>query len=82
MSIKKELATAVILITIIMAILPKSPFQYFIDSVSGIEGLVNIAFLNWFIPFEQMIALGEAWLACISIYYSVEYAMRVGNMVS
>lgn len=56
----------------ILSVLPNSPFAL-IDSSSVSEYLAS---LSWIIPFPQIIALLEAWVASILVYYTYSVIMR------
>lgn len=52
--------------TWVIALLPHSPFQALINSLSTIPYL---SYLNWFFPITECLALLEAWLLAIAIFY-------------
>lgn len=79
--IKLDIAVSVVLIGVVLALLPKSPFQYFLDSMSGIGSMVNMRYVNWFVPFGEMLAIGQAWLLCVGIYYAYMYIMRFIKLI-
>lgn len=54
-------------------VLPMSPFQVFIDNFGDIPFLGQ---LNYFLPVAQIIAIGEAWLVAIALYYVYMIALR------
>lgn len=80
-SIKFDILVAIALFSIILAVLPVSPFQAFINSMGEIGTLVNLKYVNYFIPIDAMLAVGEAWLACVTVYVSYEYIMRFIKMI-
>lgn len=53
--------------------LPSSPFQAFIDSCSNIPYL---RWLNWFVPVGTLIAIGQAWLTAVGLYYMYSVILR------
>ncbi len=58
-----------VLKTIIMAVLhllPDSPFQAMGDFVNEIDFL---SYLNWFVPFDNALAITHAWASAILAYY-------------
>lgn len=57
----------------LLQVLPTSPFQSFISNFTDVPFL---GFLNYFIPITQMIAIGEAWLVAIALYYIYVIALR------
>lgn len=79
--IKLDMAVSIVLIGVVLALLPKSPFQYFLDSFGGLDNLVNMHYVNWFIPFGEIIAVGQAWLACVVVYYAYSYVMRFIKLI-
>lgn len=61
-----------------LSILPESPFSM----VTGL--LTNIPYLdvlNWFVPVSEMVAIGQAWLAAIAVFYLVQMLLRWMNIV-
>lgn len=57
----------------VLALLPTSPFTSFINAC---ENLPYLGWLNWFIPVGQMIAIGEAWLVAIGLFYLYSIILR------
>lgn len=57
----------------LIGVLPKSPI-YFVNSNPAIKKVLG--YLNWFFPIEAMLALTEAWLTAIVIYYIVQVILR------
>lgn len=51
----------------VLNILPDSPFQTTLDG--EIYRLDFLAYLNWFIPFDNALRLVRVWLAAILAYY-------------
>ena len=50
----------------VMSFLPSSPFQSLVNSIGSIPYLM---YLNWFFPITECLALLEAWLVAIAIFY-------------
>ena len=71
MSAMKELVTT--FLDWVLKLLPTSPFTEFINACSDIPYL---GWLNWFIPVGQMIAIGEAWLVAIGLFYMNSIVLR------
>lgn len=67
----KNFVTAVM--KLLITVLPDSPFNKFISALASNDFL---KYLNWFIPVGNMIAIGEAWLTCIAIYYVYQLILR------
>lgn len=57
----------------IMFFLPSSPFNTFINSM---EDLNILAQINYFIPLQEMITLGELWLLAIGLFYIYSIILR------
>lgn len=57
----------------IMQVLPRSPFMAFRNLASEIPYL---SYINWFVPVSEMIAVIEAWLAAIALYYLYSVVAR------
>ena len=57
----------------VLKLLPTSPFTSFIEACSDMPYL---GWLNWFIPVGQMIAVGEAWLVAIALFYMYSIVLR------
>lgn len=71
-------AALIIISNAILQFLPASPFQSFIASFAEIPGL---GYLNYFVPVGEMIAIGQAWLVCIGIFYLYQAVMRFANLI-
>ncbi len=57
----------------VLNLLPTSPFQSFIEAC---ENLPYLGWLNWFIPVGQMVAIGEAWLVAVGLFYLYSIILR------
>lgn len=57
----------------VLSLLPGSPFTAFINAIPTIPYL---GYINYFIPIGQMIAIGEAWLTAIGIFYLYQVILR------
>lgn len=53
--------------TVLISVLPKSPFQQFLNSIELNQKYVS--WLNWFIPVSGIITVIEAWLLAIAGFY-------------
>jgi len=62
----------------LLAVLPQSPFQNFIN---GIGTIPFLGFLNWFIPIGTFINIGVTWLGAIAIFYIYGIVMRWVKMI-
>lgn len=68
-----DLGVKVIIISIILALLPQSPFVGFSNLVNNIPYL---SFVNWFLPISEMLAILESWLVVVSVYYGILYLIN------
>lgn len=68
-----SLATFVALLAVVMAFLPYSPFTVVINSIGEIPYL---SYFNWFFPVSECVAVLEAWIAVVAIYYVYSAIMR------
>lgn len=57
----------------VVHLLPSSPFESFID-VSIDNDILSA--LNWVLPIGQMIAVLQAWLVSIAIWYLIQIILR------
>lgn len=53
--------------------LPKSPFQSFIAAIPNIPYLAEF---NWFFPVAEVIAVMQAWLVAVGLYFLYSAIMR------
>lgn len=63
----------------VLELLPTSPFVAFIEAC---EELPYLGWLNWFLPVGQMIAIGEAWLVSIALFYAYSVVLRWVRAIS
>lgn len=68
-----EFAIKVIVLSVVLALLPASPFTAYSYLVSNIPYL---GYLNWFLPIPEMIAVVEAWLLVLAVYYSILFGLN------
>ena len=71
MSFMKELV--ITFLDWVLKLLPTSPFTQFINACANMPYL---GWLNWFVPVGQMIAVGEAWLVAIALFYMYSIVLR------
>lgn len=57
----------------VLSFLPKSPFTSILNAMEDIPFLDA---LNWFIPVSTFVAIGEAWLVAVGIYYLYSIVLR------
>lgn len=67
--------TLVDLAIAIINIFPTSPFVI-LDELSNTEIYDWIQMLNWFIPISSFVAILEAWLSCVAVYYVYQVVLR------
>lgn len=60
------------LITMLLSILPHSPFTYLNNS--PVEKYLG--YLNWIIPISSFVAIGSAWLVSIGLFYIYQTILR------
>ena len=65
--------------TILIAILPVSPFQSIIESMSE---LPYISYFNWFFPVGKCLTALSAWAVAIGIYYGIAWIFRQLDIIS
>lgn len=63
----------------VLALLPTSPFTKFIEAC---ENLPYLGWLNWFLPIDTFIAIGEAWLVSITLFYLYSIVLRWVRAIS
>lgn len=61
------------LIQWVLQLLPKSPFIKFINLIGNIPYL---KYLNWFFPVAECIAVMEAFLAVVAVWYIYQAVLR------
>ena len=68
-----DFGVKVILLTIVLSLLPSSPFVGFNSIISGLPFL---SYLNWFLPIPEMLVIFESWLVVVAIYYSILFILN------
>lgn len=66
------------ILTTIMGVLPNTPFSAL--SNSGVSQWLGG--LAWIVPINGMLAIGEAWLTAIVVYYGYQVVMRWVKVVA
>lgn len=61
------------IINTVLFFLPDSPFTKYLTVMENNQLLKN---LNWVFPISDFIAIGEAWLTAIAIYYIWQVLLR------
>lgn len=65
-----------LILSICLTLLPQSPFAAF---VSLTDEIPYLSYLNWFIPFDGMIAILEVWLQTVILYMGYMIALRYSD---
>lgn len=60
-------------INVFLALLPDCPFESYISATKHNEIL---KYVNWFIPVSDFIAIGQAWLIAIGVFYLYQVVLR------
>lgn len=68
-----DFATKVLLISVVLTLLPQSPFVGFNNLISS---LPYLSWVNWFLPISEMLALFESLLVAVSVYYGILYLLN------
>ena len=68
----------VILLTVVVSLLPSSPFTNFNSLITNIPYL---GYLNWFLPISEILVVLESWLVVVSIYYSILFVINYVGIV-
>lgn len=65
--------------SILIAILPVSPFQNFIEALGE---LPYIGYFNWFFPVGRCLTTLAAWATCLGIWYGISWIFRQLDIIS
>lgn len=57
----------------IYEVLPVSPFQPYLEQMSG---LPHLGYLNWFFPIGPALKIMAAWLTVVGTYYMYSVLLR------
>lgn len=68
-----DISVKILLLTGVLALLPSSPFTAFTYLMYQVPFL---SALNWFLPISEMIAIMEAWLVIVAVYYSILFVLN------
>lgn len=60
-------------LSLILSLLPLSPFVGFIDAL---EKIPYLGYINYFIPVGTMLKIGAAWLSAIAVFYLYSVVAR------
>lgn len=64
--------------SIILSILPDSPLRPYIEQL---EVSSWVGYLNYFVPVGTFFAIGTAWTAAITIFYTYQMILRWAKVV-
>lgn len=73
-----EFGIKVLLLSVVLSLLPSSPFVGFNNLV---EGLPYLAYLNWFVPISEMMVVFESWLVVVAVYYGILYLLNYVGVI-
>ena len=62
-----------IIIDSIMLLLPDSPFR---SLTVAAEVQPVLGFINWALPISGMVAILQAWIVCVSVFYVYQLILR------
>lgn len=68
-------ATLIAFAITVVELLPESPFVA-LEELAIAEAYQWLKWVNWFIPINSFIAILEAWLVAVGIYYGVQIVLR------
>jgi len=71
-------AVLIVIANTLLSFLPASPFTSFLDKMGSVP---ELGYLNYFIPISEMLAIGEAWLICVAIFYLYQAILRFAKMI-
>lgn len=78
MSTFSDIAVKIMLISLVLTLLPASPFvgfQYLIEKIP------YLSFVNWIIPVGEILVIMESWLVVVAIYYGILYILNYTGIV-
>lgn len=67
-----------LILSVVLVLLPESPFSMINQYITQVPYL---QYLNWFIPFTQLVGVMEFWLAVVTIYYGYMMALRYTHVI-
>lgn len=78
MSTVSDIGVKILIITLVLSLLPMSPFVGF---EYLIENIPYLNFVNWFLPISEMLAILESWLVVVAVYYGILYLVNYTGIV-
>lgn len=73
-----DIGIKIVVISIVLSLLPSSPFVGFNNLVQQIPYL---SFLNWFLPINEMLVIIESWLVVVSVFYGILYLCNYAGIL-
>lgn len=73
MSTVSEFGVKVLLLSVVLTLLPSSPFQGFVYLTNNLPFL---SYLNWFLPISEIIVIIEGWLVVVASYYTILFILN------
>lgn len=64
----------------LIGLLPPSPFRGFINAIDG-GNIPWLAQLNWFFPVTECVAVLEAFVSVVAVYYLYQAIMRYVHLI-
>lgn len=68
-----NIGIVLIFLTFAIGLLPESPFTVFIQAINN---LPYLDVLNWFVPVSEIVAIGQAWLIAVTLFYVASLILR------
>lgn len=78
MSTFSDIGVKVLVISLVLSLLPVSPFVGF---EYLLENIPFLSFVNWFLPIQEMVAILESWLLVVAVYYGILYLVNYAGIV-
>lgn len=78
MSTVSEFGVKVLLLSVVLTLLPSSPFQGFVYLTNNLPFL---SYLNWFVPISEIIVILEGWLVVVASYYTILFLLNYVGII-
>lgn len=63
-------------VTRVIGLLPDSPFQAYLE---GMQQIDELRYLNYFIPVDAFVAIGETWVVTMGLWMAYSFVMRLAG---
>lgn len=73
-----EFGTKILLMSLVLSLLPMSPFTGFNYLI---EQIPYLSYLNWIIPVSEILVIFESWLVVVAVYYGILYLINYVGIV-